>query len=1113
MFRLNPNRLFLRLPALPRLLLLGAAGSIIPLLAQDPLTGVSSYQPNLYQQTAHALRYQPRDGDFLIANGDEFFNRPLYGGNTAFRVDGGDRPEFALYLPGRGGNLRLGIRRPDGAAKWLLEAAHVTTRYRPGGLIYTIRDPYLEAGEIELHAYAVAETDGLIVRVTAQQCPRELQLIWAFGGVTGQRGIRDGDIGTEKVPISEYFQLQPENCRGNRIETAPGAFRLVSAVARLIGSVPPDGTCAVADAKHWADSVALLNSTSEAEPELPVAVGSCPLGHEPRYLLVQRVDLTSAEELATYRDVSAQPGDTPTRERVAREFTHNELPALFARTETHFGALRNRVSVRTPDPFLNAAVAALNIAADAVWDEPQGVVMHGAIAWRSRLLGWRGPYAMDALGWHDRARRHLAYWATRQDLSTIPETFPPPEEATNLARSRSALHSQGNLSNSHYDMNLVYIDALLRHLEWTGDLNFAREVWPVIERHLAWEQRLFRREFKSDGVSAPLYEAYAAIWASDDLQYHGGGVTYTSAYNAFHHRRAARLAQRLGYSSEAYEREADGIEQAMRRHLWIEEQGSFGEFKDWLGRQLIHPSPGLWSIYHPIDSRMTTPAEAWRMTAFAAQHFPWLPVHGPSVPDAPPLGVFGSTDWMPYTWSVNNVVFGENVHTALAFWQAGRSEDAYRLARSAILAAMYLGICPGNVGSMSYLDVYRREAQRDFADGSGVFSRALIEGLFGVRPDLLEGEVVVAPGFPEAWSEAQLDHPDVGYSYLRSGDTERFRVDARWPKAVAIKLQVRARAENARATINGRTVTARRIDRGPAPALLEIVVPPGPESSEVSISWSGERDAPPAPSLDGSRTRPAPPSEAPGVVAQPVPPDAVLEPVDLTPWYNDRVTQIFRNEYRSPRSPFVSLAQPKQGIGAWAGHVNATASIDDSGLRAVVAANGGEFPLPNGVRLRLPGPGNEPNVLFVSQWDNYPTEATLPLQGRARRVTLLLAGSTNWMQSRIDNGEVEVRYRDGTTARLPLHNPTNWWPIDQDYFIDDYQFHRPEPIPWRVDLQTGSVRQLEVETFKGRGGKVPGGAATVLELQLDPTRELEALTLRAIANEVVIGLMGATLVR
>jgi hypothetical protein len=117
------------------------------------------------------------------------------------------------------------------------------------------------------------------------------------------------------------------------------------------------------------------------------------------------------------------------------------------------------------------------------------------------------------------------------------------------------------------------------------------------------------------------------------------------------------------------------------------------------------------------------------------------------------------------------------------------------------------------------------------------------------------------------------------------------------------------------------------------------------------------------------------------------------------------------------------------------------------------------------------------------------------------------------MQSRLDNGEVIVAYVDGTTERLALNNPTNWWPIDQDFFIDDFQFRRPEAIPPRVDLKTGTVRLLTVAEFKGRGGPVPGGAATVLDLPLSPDKELKSLTVRTLANEVVIGLMGLTLKR
>ena len=43
-------------------------------------------------------------------------------------------------------------------------------------------------------------------------------MVWAYGGVNGQRGTRDGDIGTEKVPISEWFQLRPEFTKDNALK-------------------------------------------------------------------------------------------------------------------------------------------------------------------------------------------------------------------------------------------------------------------------------------------------------------------------------------------------------------------------------------------------------------------------------------------------------------------------------------------------------------------------------------------------------------------------------------------------------------------------------------------------------------------------------------------------------------------------------------------------------------------------------------------------------------------------------------------------------------------------------------------------------------------------------
>jgi hypothetical protein len=1127
----------------------------LPLAAQVP--AALTVTPNLADRIERPLRYRPDGADFVIENGAEFFNRPLYGGNTGFRVDAGDKPEFTLYLPGRGGNLRLGFKTAAGT-KWLFAAAQVTTRYRPGEMLYAVRDPLLGAeGVLNVAVLALSDSEGLAVRTELAGAAGPVELVWAYGGVNGQRGTRDGDIGTESVPISEYFQLKPEFCRNNAFTIEDRVFTLRAAAATIAGLAPPGSSLAVADANRWDSWDGLLASATGGVPELPVVIGRVALPEgRPLFLGLERAPAGAV--------ASARPSPA------------DELPAVFAAAENHFKELRERVQVETPDPFLNAAVGALNVAADAVWDEAQGAVMHGAVAWRQRLLGWRGPYAPDALGWHDRARRNFETWAPRQNTNPVPEKLPPPEEATNLARSEAALHSNGDLSNSHYDMNAVFIDALFRHLQWTGDLEFARKMWPMIERHLAWERRLFRRPFGPD--AEPLYESYAQIWASDDLGYNGGGTTVGSAYNFTHHAAAGLLARRLGLDPAPFLQEASDISNAMLNQLWLADRGWFAEYRDLLGRQLEHPAAGLWTVYHALDSGMPTPMEAWQLTRYVDTQIPHLPVRGPGVPADQPYEVLATTNWLPYSWSINNVVMGENVHTALGYWQAGRSEEAYRLLKSALLASMYLGITPGNVGSMNYLDVYRRESQRDFADGGGVLARAVVEGLFGVAPNLFTNDLRISPAFPEAWNKATLRHPDLDVVFTREGDFDTYYIEPRFERPVSLTLVLPARREGiSSVTINGRGESWSE-PQNPVGAPRMVFTTSFADSFEVVIRWNGKPPAPPPapqrvvqgttatillPGLEvmrladvqevfadaalvpggfrgevvgtaGARTvfvrvkqdtlqwwQPVALDVAPAPAAaaavtdwtRPVPAAARLEPVDLAVAFNDRVTQIFKNEYRAPRSPYVSLATPKQGIGAWAGHVNATAEIDDTGLRAAAGGNGGRLVLPNGVSFATPGPGEARNVLFTSQWNNYPAEATVPLAGRAAHAYLLMAGSTDWMQSQIENGEVVVTYTDGTEARLALNNPDNWWPIEQDYFLDDYQFRRPGPIPPRVDLKTGRVRLLDPVAFKGQGRSVPGGAATVLDLPLDPAKTLQSLTVRALANQVVVGLMAVTLER
>ena len=75
-----------------------------------------------------------------------------------------------------------------------------------------------------------------------------------------------------------------------------------------------------------------------------------------------------------------------------------------------------------------------------------------------------------------------------------------------------------------------------------------------------------------------------------------------------------------------------------------------------------------------------------------------------------------TSDWAPYEWSINNVVMAEVMHTVLAYYQAGRTEEAYQLLKANILDFMYLGSSPANFGQLSKMDVATGEGYRDFAD-------------------------------------------------------------------------------------------------------------------------------------------------------------------------------------------------------------------------------------------------------------------------------------------------------------------------------------------------------------------------------------------------------------
>ncbi|WP_297092427.1 DUF4450 domain-containing protein [uncultured Draconibacterium sp.] len=1194
---------------------------------------------NLWHNESREIRYQPDGKGFVITNGTKRFNRALYGTNTGFRVEAGDLPEFAIYMPRLGGTFRLGLIQAD-SSKWLINAETIKMRYEAGSITYQIEDPLLGTGKLYLHLLAMADADGFILKAEAKNVSEETELFWAFGGASGKRFSREGDLGADPESV---FYLKPENCTSNEYFIRENSFNLyygsgrtlsdnevyennyqptpeeikatrLKEKKRLFGLVPINSDLKLGDASFQNNPLGLYQSQVQ---EAPVITGKTALTEENYFLILNP-------------DTKIRPA-------------YSEIPQLFQQASFARKEIADRIKIETPDKYINAVGATLSTAADAVWDGKS--FMHGAIAWRMPLNGWRGAYAADWLGWHDRAKTHFRGYF--QSQYTAPASGPStPDEKTHLSRQKeekgTALFTDGYISRRpgglnkphHYDMNLVFISQLLSHFRWTGDLEFLRESWPVLERHLAWEKRCF--DANNDG----LYDAYASIWASDALQYSGGGVTHSSAYNYRANLVAAELAPLIGKDPKSYLLEAEKIKTAVNESLWLHEKGWFAEYKDLLGNQLVHPSAALWTVYHAIDEKMANPFQAYQSTQYIDKNIPHIPIEAEGL-ETSKYYTLATSNWMPYTWSINNVAFAEVLHIALAYWQSGRPEKAFELTKSTFLDYMFLGSSPGNFGQLSYYDAFRGELYRDFADPVAMAARAFVEGMFGISPDIVNEKLSITPGWPVEWSHTSIQTPDIKLNFKRNNDTDIYEIESNFGKKLQLNLALNARKVDIKSvTINGETRDW-TFDEKAIGSPKVIVKSKKGNKFKVKIEWSGSAwetpkvdefyalneniniqlkkatlvdiydpqnifddieknektfsaklkgkpgwrtaflkfkqndlqwwhplsfDLRPALCLVSDKqqaenklafkiqnntkktfngkysvngifqniTIPAKSISDKIIISNKLVPGSnkveiietnitenvvnwnvsisnktVFEKVNITEQFNDRITNIFNEQYFSPRSPYPTLSIPVQGIGDWCSY-RETEEIDDSGLRKKAGA-ANEIKSAQGIPFQTPGEAKG-NILFTSKWDNYPDSVEIPLSGKASHLYLLMAGSVHHMQINMVNGWIKVNYKDGSKDVLPLKSPENWWPIEQDYYQDGFAFKVNAPQPPRLYLKTGEWHLDSYDILKKNGtNKIEGGAASMLDLPLNPKKELQSLKVITNTNDVVIGLMAATL--
>ena len=787
--------------------------------------------------------------------------------------------------------------------------------------------------------------------------------------------------------------------------------------------------------------------------------------------------------------------------------------------------------MQTPEVVLNSAFSDLQIALDAAFHG--NTFYHGAIGYHAPFLGWRGWYGNALTGPQERVKKAIfahfdtmlfsdqpeKIWydgADRPDLDHVGTQYHHMENPS--GRIPALLHR-----DDIYDMQEVATDMTLFYLEATRDLDTGRKIYERLEAQLDHQERVYDPD--GDGV----YQSFLNTWISDGHCYNGGGCAQASSYNYFSNLRAASLGKALGLPFKKFEERAQKIKKAVREKLFLYEDGILAEFFDTIGNKLLHKSPELSTLYLACDCELFDDVEMSRILNFAEDN-----IESVVFPDRQGRFYY-SANWKPKKYSTCGLFPAENACLALAYYRIGKAQKGYEILKG-IIEAYERSNHPGSITHVISATGAPDGGDIDFTDVSGCVTRLLCEGLWGINFRLLENEIRIAPRLPEDWRNASISLPGLKAEYIKSGNctklilftdldgekkidlplyhagVEQFLVNGKecdfeavpsfdTPK-VRFVTEAKGRIEIQlfendtelprfvcadQNTFAGNIVNF-KLSSG---TIKEFVMPDKKvelvKNAADSLRFRAGNTAGKVRGVvlaeleDAKLYLPISVVIEADEAVKNAPAEGVVENIDLSACFNCEFTKIHEQSFMSPRPAGYSIGMQKNGRYAWEwnqfGHNGYV--VDDTALRT----SGGIYKLPQGGSFLTPASGN--NVLCVSIWDNFPTTATVPVSGKGVELELYLCGSTNAMQSFVENGRITVNYADGTEEVLSLVHPVNF---------DDFL------VP---------ALQQEFDYFYIS----TGNHGIVCRIPLDSSKEVKSFTMEAVANEVIITLFGANIKR
>ena len=152
---------------------------------------------------------------------------------------------------------------------------------------------------------------------------------------------------------------------------------------------------------------------------------------------------------------------------------------------------------------------------------------------------------------------------------------------------------------------------------------------------------------------------------------------------------------------------------------------------------------------------------------------------------------------------------------------------------------MYLGTSPGNIGQVSFYDAARGECYRDFGDPVGVYSRVLVQGLYGILPDAMNDKLVIRPGFPSDWQFASIQTPDIDFDFKRENKTDTYRIKPSFKKTLALSLLLKAPCDRIKSIRVNNKKSDWHIEESVNNPVIRIDCKPSTDYT-IIIEWGGD---------------------------------------------------------------------------------------------------------------------------------------------------------------------------------------------------------------------------------------------------------------------------------